>query len=110
MYQPRTSTLLSGSGRNGVGRTLPDKQDHARIPMEAEMIDATATKVKPVRKRLVVCCDGTWNTPDERSERVRAPTNVSKVMKHFTPPHKSRHDQYTRTVWETGSGCTLICE
>jgi uncharacterized protein (DUF2235 family) len=34
---------------------------------------------KPVRKRLVVCCDGTWNTPDERSEGVRAPTNVSKI-------------------------------
>jgi uncharacterized protein (DUF2235 family) len=35
--------------------------------------------VKPMGKRLVVCCDGTWNTPDERSEGVRAPTNVSKI-------------------------------
>jgi len=30
-------------------------------------------------KRLVVCCDGTWNTPDERSEGVRTPTNVAKI-------------------------------
>jgi hypothetical protein len=30
-------------------------------------------------KRLVVCCDGTWNTPDEMRGDVRAPTNVSKI-------------------------------
>lgn len=30
-------------------------------------------------KRLVVCCDGTWNTPDELSDGARAPTNVSKI-------------------------------
>jgi uncharacterized protein (DUF2235 family) len=35
--------------------------------------------MKPMSKRLVICCDGTWNTPDERSEGVRAPTNVSKI-------------------------------
>src|SRR4051794_8227249 len=30
-------------------------------------------------KRLVVCCDGTWNRPDQLSEGVAAPTNVSKL-------------------------------
>jgi uncharacterized protein (DUF2235 family) len=30
-------------------------------------------------KRVVVCCDGTWNTPDEISRGLRAPTNVAKV-------------------------------
>ncbi len=30
-------------------------------------------------KRLVVCCDGTWNTPDETDQGVPAPTNVTKV-------------------------------
>lgn len=32
-----------------------------------------------VPKRLVVCCDGTWNRPDQLSNGVAAPTNVLKV-------------------------------
>jgi uncharacterized protein (DUF2235 family) len=30
-------------------------------------------------KRLVVCCDGTWNKPDQMRGGVRAPTNVLKL-------------------------------
>jgi uncharacterized protein (DUF2235 family) len=30
-------------------------------------------------KRLVVCCDGTWNRPDQLRDGVAAPTNVAKV-------------------------------
>jgi uncharacterized protein (DUF2235 family) len=30
-------------------------------------------------KRLVVCCDGTWNRPEELEQGVPAPTNVSKL-------------------------------
>jgi uncharacterized protein (DUF2235 family) len=30
-------------------------------------------------KQLVVCCDGTWNTPDEHRGVVAAPTNVAKL-------------------------------
>jgi uncharacterized protein (DUF2235 family) len=30
-------------------------------------------------KRLVVCCDGTWNRPDQISQGVAAPTNVAKL-------------------------------
>ena len=30
-------------------------------------------------KRLVVCCDGTWNRPDHIDRGVAAPTNVAKV-------------------------------
>jgi uncharacterized protein (DUF2235 family) len=30
-------------------------------------------------KRLVVCCDGTWNVPDEARAGVAAPTNVAKL-------------------------------
>jgi hypothetical protein len=31
------------------------------------------------RKRLVVCCDGTWNRPDELRGGIPAPTNVAKI-------------------------------
>src|SRR3954447_13255980 len=30
-------------------------------------------------KRLVVCCDGTWNRPDQTKQGVAAPTNVAKI-------------------------------
>jgi uncharacterized protein (DUF2235 family) len=30
-------------------------------------------------KQLVVCCDGTWNVPDERHGGIGAPTNVAKL-------------------------------
>src|SRR3954453_13848399 len=30
-------------------------------------------------KRLVVCCDGTWNRPDQTKQDVAAPTNVAKI-------------------------------
>jgi uncharacterized protein (DUF2235 family) len=30
-------------------------------------------------KRLVICCDGTWNRPDEIHDGIRVPTNVAKV-------------------------------
>jgi uncharacterized protein (DUF2235 family) len=29
-------------------------------------------------KRLVICCDGTWNIPDQLSDGQLAPTNVAK--------------------------------
>src|SRR5947209_20574060 len=30
-------------------------------------------------KRLVICCDGTWNTPDETNQGVPVATNVTKM-------------------------------
>ncbi len=30
-------------------------------------------------KRIVICCDGTWNTPDQTTHGVAEPTNVTKL-------------------------------
>ena len=30
-------------------------------------------------KNLIVCCDGTWNDPDELRDRIARPTNVAKL-------------------------------
>lgn len=30
-------------------------------------------------KRLIICCDGTWNTPDQIDEGVITPTNVVRI-------------------------------
>jgi hypothetical protein len=40
-------------------------------------MDATTSAAKPPGKRLVVCLDGTWNTPDEKGN----PTNVVKILR-----------------------------
>ncbi len=32
-----------------------------------------------VMKRIVICCDGTWNTPDQKDRGVMRPTNVVKM-------------------------------
>lgn len=31
-------------------------------------------------KRLIVCCDGTWNTPDQTDDGICTPTNVVKIF------------------------------
>ena len=36
-------------------------------------------------KRLVVCCDGTWNTPDQKDRGVQCPTNVVKFARWVLP-------------------------
>jgi uncharacterized protein (DUF2235 family) len=36
-------------------------------------------------KRIVICCDGTWNKPDENQEGVPCPTNVTKLAQALLP-------------------------
>lgn len=36
-------------------------------------------------KRLVVCCDGTWNTPDQEDRGVQRPSNVVKLARWVLP-------------------------
>jgi uncharacterized protein (DUF2235 family) len=36
-------------------------------------------------KRLVVCCDGTWNTPDQKDRGVERPSNVVKLARWVLP-------------------------
>ena len=36
-------------------------------------------------KRIVVCCDGTWNTPDQQEDGQVCPTNVVKMASAIVP-------------------------
>jgi uncharacterized protein (DUF2235 family) len=36
-------------------------------------------------RRLIVCCDGTWQTPDNRDDGVAAPSNVTKIARAIPP-------------------------
>lgn len=55
-------------------------------------------------KRIVVCCDGTWNTPDEQQHGVRTPTNVSKVALAVAPRGSDGIEQ--ATYYHPGVGTT----
>ena len=41
-------------------------------------------------KRLIVCCDGTWNNPEQEENGVLSPTNVVKIFNSISPYD---HDQ-----------------
>jgi uncharacterized protein (DUF2235 family) len=53
-------------------------------------------------KRLVVCCDGTWNRPDEVSQGVAAPTNVAKISLALADQDDSGNPQLLH--YEAGVG------
>ena len=39
-------------------------------------------------KRLVVCCDGTWNNPEQERNGIPAPTNVFKIYNAIADTEK----------------------
>ena len=53
-------------------------------------------------KRLVVCCDGTWNTPDEASKDVARPTNVTKLA--LSVPQTDEQGTEQRVYYHPGVG------
>jgi uncharacterized protein (DUF2235 family) len=53
-------------------------------------------------KRLVVCCDGTWNRPDQLFNGVAAPTNVSKLALAVARQDDEGTDQ--RVFYQPGVG------
>ena len=85
-------------------------------------------------KRLVICCDGTWNTPDETDQGAPVSTNVTKLalaiaghdsagieqqmfyskgvgtgrFDHWITPSVSSNEAMT-TVAAGNSSATMIC-
>src|SRR5680860_226505 len=55
-------------------------------------------------KRLIVCCDGTWNTPDQQQNGKPSPTNVTKVKRAIAP--RDRHGMEQRVSYHKGVGTT----
>ena len=55
-----------------------------------------------VSKRLVICCDGTWNTPDQADGGRPAPTNVAKVALSVSPSDHGNVEQ--RVYYQHGVG------
>lgn len=53
-------------------------------------------------KRLVICCDGTWNTPDQMRDGQPTPTNVAKVA--LSVASRDGAGQEQRTFYHCGVG------
>ena len=53
-------------------------------------------------KRLVLCCDGTWNTPDQRTRGQVTPTNVTKVAVSLSDRDADGREQ--RLYYQSGVG------
>ena len=53
-------------------------------------------------KRLVLCCDGTWNTPDQESSGLPCHTNVTKLA--LAVAEKADDDREQRVFYHRGVG------
>ncbi len=57
-------------------------------------------------KNIVICCDGTWNTPDQRVDGVPVPTNVVRLFNALAPSDaqgSAQHKYYHPGVGTDGS-------
>lgn len=92
MSLPFSKTTLPRKAARHQGRkSRPDERrmrDHAATPGVGSVRVprlAGSTPEGPMPKRLVLCCDGTRNTPDQTS-----PTNVTKVALSAGRPRRGR--------------------
>jgi uncharacterized protein (DUF2235 family) len=53
-------------------------------------------------KRLIVCCDGTWNVPDQTSDGRACPTNITKIALSVAPADAAGVEQ--RMYYHPGVG------
>lgn len=53
-------------------------------------------------KRLILCCDGTWNTPDQQTRGMPSPTNVTKLALAVAPRDPDGVEQ--RVFYHKGVG------
>lgn len=58
-------------------------------------------------KRLVVCCDGTWNAPEKLDPAVRRSSNVLKLSRAISPSDKKNVVQSVEYVRGIGTGNLL---
>ncbi|HTP62852.1 MAG TPA: DUF2235 domain-containing protein [Burkholderiales bacterium] len=55
-------------------------------------------------QRLVVCCDGTWNTPDQKDRGVMRPSNVVKIARYVLPQGAGGIEQHVYYDKGVGTG------
>lgn len=64
-------------------------------------------------KKLIVCCDGTWNTPDQHEGEILTPTNVLRLYNTILPSAGENIPQlkyYHPGVGTTGNGLLKLVD
>ncbi|TKJ41211.1 hypothetical protein CEE37_05980 [candidate division LCP-89 bacterium B3_LCP] len=64
-------------------------------------------------KRIVICCDGTWNTPDKNEDSIPVPTNVVKIAqstKHVSTDGTTQLMYYDSGVGTSGGWLKRIID
>lgn len=58
-----------------------------------------------MKKRIIVCCDGTWNTPDAKENGASCASNVAKIAELISPVGKMDGDEREQiTYYHEGVG------
>jgi hypothetical protein len=83
-----TQALVEGAWRIGLlGSGRPVQIRLARVPRKS----APWTTPQSERRRLIVCCDGTWNSPEQKRE-----TNVIQLLRAIRPVGESADHPITQ--------------
>jgi uncharacterized protein (DUF2235 family) len=53
-------------------------------------------------KKIIICCDGTWNSPDQEENGLPVPTNVTKLVRAINPLDGSNISQVV--YYDSGVG------
>jgi hypothetical protein len=66
------------------------------------------TKLTPVRKRIIICCDGTWQSAVSGKKNV--PSNVTRLCRSLNPVGTDKDgNQWQQVVWyDSGVGTTAL--
>jgi uncharacterized protein (DUF2235 family) len=99
---PRLEPLVSTAGSaSGEIDTTPPKQDGNEL-RNGQAVNQEPATVREQPKRIVVCADGTWNTPKQSSGGHPAPTNVWLMYQLVKPTARDGLPQLA--LYHTGVG------
>jgi len=72
------------------------------VVIRDKMNDRSPVFTETEMKRIVICCDGTWNSPDETEHGIPIQTNVVKVARAVNPVDANGVEQ--RMYYDAGVG------
>lgn len=103
-HRLRQAGLLGSMGR--VASSVDALIESFWSTMQRELLDRTSwTRGRSSRRP---CSSGSRRSTTPAADTAASATSAPPTTKHFTPPPRSRHDQHTRTVRETGSSSSRV--
>jgi len=62
-----------------------------RVLLDHNATSSGAKGEADMKKRIIVCCDGTWNEPESVKDKVKVPTNVLKMVRAIAAHDKKNN-------------------